>query len=214
MFTLLWSLIGPAIVHAQGFDFIGQIPCVQDGYIVNGYKSPGSCTFYDATIAINHIINYGVAISGALALLMFVIGGWYLVASAGRKDWITRGKNILTNTIFGGFFVLGAWILVQGVLQAFQSQYKLDNGAPAVNVCANKNSDGQPCSIGICKGGSCVTRCNAQKATTDKNFDCRALQDCFPGATACNNYPGYCLKDIALCPNKDQYCCAPYPESN
>ena len=210
MLQLLFSWLLPTVVKAQGFDFIGNIPCVQDDY-----PNPGTCTIGDVTSAVGYLINLGVAISGALALLMFVIGGWYLVASAGRKEWISRGKNILTNTVFSIFFILGAWLIVQGVLKIIGSEIQLENGTVAVSICDRPESNqtktacsGNGVANGFCQDGACVSKCAYEYRQSGKPFDCHAASYCFPAGTNCAENAGHCVEANGLCPTS-QFCCYP-----
>ncbi|MFH0873768.1 MAG: pilin [Candidatus Komeilibacteria bacterium] len=211
MFNFLFSWLLPTAAKAQALGLIDNIPCVQNGYILpSGQWSPGTCTLDNITAGVGYLINYGVAISGALALLMFIIGGWYLVASAGRKDWITRGKNILINTVFAIFFILGAWLLVRGVLDIVGSNIIFQSGETTTTSC---QGEGTQCNVtGKCKVvnniGECVNPC-VYLATDSKPYSCHnSLDECFPAGTACVNYPDNCLETQGLCLS-NQYCCFP-----
>lgn len=208
MFNVFLSSIIPT-VHAQAFDFISNIDCVQ-----SDAPSPGTCTIDEVTAAVGYLVNYGVAISGALALLMFVVGGWYLVASAGRKDWVARGKSILTNTVFAIFFILGAWLLVQGVLTIIGSNISLESGTAITNICEKPDTEnGTPCGVnGLCKNRICVNPC-AYRATATQDFNCRPAANCFPAGTDCAANAPRCIETPKLCPD-NFFCCYPSDSMN
>jgi hypothetical protein len=74
--VLLSSLLPTAHAANQGFDLISKVSCAQTG----------NCKIDDIINGFGVLLNWGVSISGAIALLMFIIGGVYLLASAGRAD--------------------------------------------------------------------------------------------------------------------------------
>lgn len=61
-----------------------------------------------------------LGISGSIALLMFVIGGFLYIFSGGNPERVTRATKILTSSVIGLALILAAGVIVKFVLQALQ----------------------------------------------------------------------------------------------
>ncbi|GEM_PF-2897439 len=62
------------------------------------------------------LTNIFLGFVGMGALLMFIYGGALYLFSAGNKDRITKGKNVLQYAIIGLAIILGAYIIVNTFL--------------------------------------------------------------------------------------------------
>ncbi len=62
-----------------------------------------------------------LGISGSIALLMFVIGGFLYIFSGGNQERVSRATKILTTSVIGIALILGAGVIIKFVLQALQS---------------------------------------------------------------------------------------------
>jgi len=74
---------------------------------------------------------------GALALLLFVIGGIMYMVSGGNQEHITRARNILVGTTIGLLIVLGSYLIVdefQKILGVDDS-YRLPNSQSTKTEC-------------------------------------------------------------------------------
>jgi hypothetical protein len=92
--------------------------------------APGSCSIDSIFALANNLITWMAAVSGAVALLMFIIGGVWMIFSGGNSSRIERGKDILIGTSISLIFILGGWILVNFILTSLTS-WTLLNQAPA-----------------------------------------------------------------------------------
>lgn len=72
----------------------------------------------DVREIIARVINGAIAISGSIALLMFVYGGLVWLASMGRPDWIEKGRKTLTWSIIGITVVALAYIITYTIFAA------------------------------------------------------------------------------------------------
>lgn len=61
------------------------------------------------------IITIMAATVGAAAVLMMAIGGFMMLASAGRQEMYDKGKGMISKAAIGLAFVLGAYVLVTTV---------------------------------------------------------------------------------------------------
>lgn len=66
------------------------------------------------------VANAILGLTGSVALGAFVYGGFIWVTSGGNSDRITKGKQILTGAVIGVIIVLGAWLIVDFVLETIK----------------------------------------------------------------------------------------------
>ena len=103
-------------VFAQGI--FSDIPCFKTGA---AFENCGLCDFLYAFLKLAH---WGLGIIGALALLLFIIGGVTWLTSAGNQNQIATGKRILTGTITGIIIILSAYLIVNLIISAFSGQWE------------------------------------------------------------------------------------------
>lgn len=54
-----------------------------------------------------------LGLTGGLALLMFVYGGFLMLSSGGNQDKVAKGKSVLTAAVIGIFIILLAGYLIR-----------------------------------------------------------------------------------------------------
>ncbi|MDD5251531.1 MAG: pilin [Patescibacteria group bacterium] len=67
---------------------------------------------------VGRVINIFVGLTGSIALLMFVIGGFILLTSGGNEQRVTQGKNIFVWSSIGLVIVFVSYALVKLVFSA------------------------------------------------------------------------------------------------
>ncbi len=72
----------------------------------------------DLRIVIGRVIKALLGLSGALALLMFVWGGFQWITSGGEKEKIDKGKRTLTWAVIGLFFIFISYTVVSALISA------------------------------------------------------------------------------------------------
>ncbi|MFH1012399.1 MAG: hypothetical protein V1760_01495 [Candidatus Peregrinibacteria bacterium] len=76
---------------------------------------------------INYIFERAVSIMaltvGAAAVLMITVGGFMVLASGGRQQWVDTGKSFIFKSLIGLSVTLGAYIIVQTVQLLIRSVY-------------------------------------------------------------------------------------------
>jgi len=77
----------------------------------------GDCTLCDLIQVGVNFSDLIVAFSGAIAVLMFIIGGIMMITAYG-SDRITMGKNIIVATIVGLLIIFTAWTVVNTLILA------------------------------------------------------------------------------------------------
>lgn len=84
---------------------IQLVPCTEDG----------NCTIENVVQQGINFAKWVMGLAGALFLLVFVYGGAMYVASFGRSDYVTKGKNALIRGAIGIVLVMSAWTIVSYV---------------------------------------------------------------------------------------------------
>ncbi|MBX2866731.1 pilin [Candidatus Kaiserbacteria bacterium] len=105
----------PQVVGAQGL-----VPC--------GFETtPGNpatfvpCQACHLVQLTSNTLTLLIQLGTVLAVLMIVVGGFYLLSSGGSEVQRSRGKRIITNVIIGLVIMLTAWLLVDTVFKLLLS---------------------------------------------------------------------------------------------
>lgn len=192
-------LLFPLISRAQTSAFIPQ-DCLSG----NAEK----CDLIDLLQLFANLYSFGVKYLGALALLLFIVGGVMFMTSGGNQERVKRAKDILIGTSIGLAIVLGSYVIVLNIqkLIGTKGAYQLDPSTnQTVSECVNK-PNGTTCSgTYVCinflcqngkDGNGIVTTCeyNRQGECVDNCAStCGAGSICIPG----------------YCGNAAQQCCVP-----
>lgn len=72
-------------------------------------------------ILIGRVISAGIGISGSLALLMFIYGGFLWMTSGGKKEQVVKGRETITWAIVGLIALFGAYIAVNTIITVITS---------------------------------------------------------------------------------------------
>lgn len=117
----------------------------------------GNCDISDILGVIVNIAEFLLSIMGAVALAMFILGGFFWVFSGGEPKMVQKGKDTIRNAVIGI-----ALILFSGVIVRFTGQ-ALTGGksrVPLVGESCNEAETGKLCETEKCPKGQ---TCNAQK---------------------------------------------------
>ena len=110
------------ILFTAGFLLlIGPQALAQDS-ILPACVASGNCTLCDM---IQTAVNAGkvvLGVIGSLVLLMFVYGGFIMLTSAGKPEQITKGKNILINSVIGLAIIFSSYLVVITVVSVVTGQ--------------------------------------------------------------------------------------------
>jgi len=162
---------------------------------------------------IGRVIKAVLGVIGAVALLMIVAGGMFMLTSAGNQEKVKKGKDILTWSIISIMAIIGSYMMVDYIIIGITQ----GNGGPAPSGNGNGSSHaatdtGTSCSSGS-KTGTCFEfPCLATATTMDEKAECVAdaicpdKRDCF-GQADCAGANQLCCQgpntlsatDIAMC---------------
>jgi hypothetical protein len=70
----------------------------------------------DVRVIIGYVIKAALGISGSLALLMFVWGGFLWLTAAGNSDRIEKGKKVLIWSTLGLVVIFSAYTITNAVI--------------------------------------------------------------------------------------------------
>ncbi len=105
----------------------GLVTCNR-GYHVGDTSSCGPCEFFRT---IQRIINFLILVSVLLASIMFTYAGFLYLTSSTNPGNISKAKGIFWNVLFGFVAVLGAWIVINTVLNTLAGRSLADVSAIA-----------------------------------------------------------------------------------
>ncbi len=136
---------------------------------------------------------------GALALLLFVVGGIMWLTSGGNQERVAKGRKILVGTTVGIMIVLGSFAIVSKMQEYIGvSTGNKETGSP--NFRIQENPD-------INKDKACRMQNGTCMQCTKKNSDPKEPIDCLPTtADVTHSCQGKFVE--GLCPGgKDNMCC-------
>lgn len=128
----------------------------------------GDCSLDDIMQVFINVGNWVVGIIGAIVLLMYVAGGFYWLASAGRKDWVEKGKKLMTTSTAGLLIVMFAYLGIITLRTALDHGTFLEDAENYV-ACAGETTKGAACALNsTCDkttGFICTSQCEQSYGT-------------------------------------------------
>ena len=126
------------------------MPCAQIGTTgAGGYEMAPSCGPCDLIRVGVNLTNMIMAVSGSIALLMFVLAGVMMIASFVNPKWVTTAKDTVKYTIIGLFLIFSSYTIVNFVISALyggvgdmgvlQGNYAAITGKANWGVCSSAN---------------------------------------------------------------------------
>ena len=107
----LWLII------ASGIILVSENARAQ-GAILPGCAATGTCNLCEMLEVVVNIGKFILGTVGGLALLFFVYGGFIMLTSGGKEDWVKKGKETLINAAIGLVIVITAYIVVVFIINA------------------------------------------------------------------------------------------------
>jgi len=161
----------------------------------------GGCDVCDAIGVGINITKIMLGTLGSAALLVFVYGGFLMLASRGHSDQVQKGKDALINAVKGVIIVLASWMVINyglAIMLSGSSENLSDvtifdsswskvactsDGGSGDSVCKDK-AEGSTCGTNLdgtinatCDGnGSCISLCETAYGST--GYSCRSSDQC------------------------------------
>lgn len=119
----------------------------------------GNCTLDDILLVFANTGNFVLGLVGGMVLLMYVIGGFYMLTAAGDSGRVTTGKKYLTISTTGLVIVMVAYLAINTLIDTLV----VPGGTEGDKVAAcQKGKDGGLCGDHmVCQDGLCVEQCFA-----------------------------------------------------
>ncbi|PJC56203.1 hypothetical protein CO026_01625 [Candidatus Kaiserbacteria bacterium CG_4_9_14_0_2_um_filter_41_32] len=108
LFVINTFILSPAVASAQTKG--GLVPC--GGYEADGVTRERPCNVADIFVLIARVTNWLIMAAGIYAVFQIIVAGWWLAASVGNEEAITKHKNAITQALVGLVLVLCAYMFV------------------------------------------------------------------------------------------------------
>lgn len=203
---LVGWLLFPLISRAQTSAFIPQ-DCLSG--------NAENCDLVDMVQLFANLYAFGVKYLGALALLLFVVGGIMFITSGGNQERVTRARSILVGTTIGLAIVLGSYVIVINIQKIIgtNSAYQLNPsssttvtecvGKPDGTICNGVDGNVYVCINNLCQNGENKT---AIKTACEINQSGNCVNNC--NTTTCAS-PKICKPNLCNGGQTTQCCTAP-----
>jgi hypothetical protein len=109
---------GPSATGAAPESQTGSTPTVPAAGAVT-LSNPLNTTNINSIIG--RLIKYIIGISGSIALAIFIYGGILWIISAGRNEYVEKGKKALKNSTLGLVIIFTSYIVIRFIIEAFES---------------------------------------------------------------------------------------------
>lgn len=151
--------------------------------ISQGCGNLGDCTLDDILTVFVNIGNYVVGIIGAVVLLMYVVGGFYWLASAGRKEWVDKGKKYMTISTVGLLIVMFSYLGIYALRGTLQYGNVYMSDTEEYVACTGIDTYGLPCDLNsTCTMNGCESKCRQNNpnftTTEDGIYTVITYNDC------------------------------------
>jgi hypothetical protein len=199
----LFLLIVPAVALADaqtGVCTNGTKTSTEVGVFMQGVCNEcydeGNCSIADIMTLVANVGNYILSIVASLVFLIYIIGGFFWIASHGDPAWVTKGKNYIRGATVGLVIILVAYTGVVTLKSALVGQ--LSEGYV---ICAGDETESQICGINSrCYGFSCIDACSYRNGScVDPDSDTAKDPDMFCGAVGedCPDLTAICCEPIS-----------------
>ncbi len=156
-FILLFSFFIPhqALAYKSNICAEGGGPCTRDevGRFMEGISddcgNQGNCSLEDIMVVIVDLGQFVLGLVGVLVLLMYVMGGFWILSSHGNKTWVDKGHSYISVSTIGLLIVMLAYIGINLLLKTLAPNYS--EGflsacvAPANATAEHPPNDGEKC---------------------------------------------------------------------
>ncbi len=165
----------------------------------------GDCTLNDIMVVFANTGNFVIGIVGGLVLLMYIIGGFYMLSSGGKQERIAKGKKYITTSTVGLLIVMFGYLGIFTLKSSLTGGSKTSSGVEYVicqNISKGKDAtEGKACAINSsCVGFICVSKC---EETHKGAYSCKEVDPKSPLAKSANCEANLCPgdKNVMCCKN-------------
>lgn len=121
----------------------------------------GNCTLQDIMLVFANVGNFVLGIVGGFVLLMYIIGGFYMLSSGGYSERIQKGKKYLKMSTVGLLIVMFAYL---GIFTLKGTLLGTGTGGNYVLCDSTQKTTGALCGLNseCTENGICISRCEGK----------------------------------------------------
>src|SRR3989344_542051 len=106
----VFSIAAPAHAQLSLLSVVSE-PC----------RDCGACSICDLMWVVTKTMRFVLSLAGALALALFIWGGWEMMLSGGKAEEVEHGKKVISGTVVGLVIILLlAWVWPNWVILALK----------------------------------------------------------------------------------------------
>ena len=107
------------------FLIAGAVPAHAEFSLLSVVSEPcrdcGACSICDLMSVVTKTMRFVLSLAGALALALFIWGGWEMMLSGGKAEEVEHGKKVISGTVVGLVIILLlAWVWPNWVILALK----------------------------------------------------------------------------------------------
>lgn len=134
-------------------------------HISGSCGNTGDCSVDDIMTVFYNVGNYVLSIIGAIVLVLYVIGGLFLLTARGDKSKVSKGFKFISTSTVGLLIVLFAYAGVKTLESTLMGGGEIGGGEYAVCGPGDVNH-GEACGdFQKCDHGLCLTQCEIDHPT-------------------------------------------------
>ena len=195
----LTGVFSYSVFTAQAYSFFSDQAVAKDCF------NCGACSLCDLLLIASKGMRFLLSLCGAIALALFIYGGFELLISQGKAEAVEHGKKMITGTVIGVFIILlVAWVWPNWViisLKGIPTEGKpatiFSNDAWWITPCREYKATEKcatPATLSPLTGTSADTCVKVNEQGVPVGFE--------ESGTSCNecaNHPCVCRKDLQAC---------------
>ncbi|MFA5127062.1 MAG: hypothetical protein WC465_03640 [Patescibacteria group bacterium] len=170
----------------------------------------GDCQLADISTALILLIKLLLGGMAGVALLFFIYGGIEWLTSEGVPNRISRGKEIMVNTIWALVIAFTSYLVLSFFVNNMLNVKEEVRIAQEVPECQGK-ADNTACGgsdVYVCYQEDCISRCEMKAVMANEDWRCHTIAE---SLAASINAPAYFEKD--LCPGGVSNICTKFDAS-
>lgn len=178
----------------------------------------GDCSTCDLFGLVVAVIHLGFQVLSLIVLLMFVVGGFLMIASPAYPKLVDKGKAMITGAVIGTIFAFGGYFIVNVIIGSFLSGKRTAGDFAKLELFKGQGSSSARHWAEYCKGGesgadtggeNVSSQCNVETVdqpcttgTCTENCLCASNNQCLPECEVIHAEEGNtarCVADASAC---------------
>lgn len=116
-FLTVFGILLFANIFALSAAFVPQVAFSAPEIVPAECAGPaGECGWEELVKLGSNIMRFGIYLLSILSVIGIVYAGWLYISSEGSDGKISKAHDVFTKIVWGIFFTLAAWLIVNSVL--------------------------------------------------------------------------------------------------